>query len=587
MISPPTIRVLFYILNTNLPISSVTIEPVTTVVELAALIRDNTNFYPPGTSAIYKPPADWIYFDEQELEMQARPLLHGFKKLQAARTVQSYFGDTPGPYFVIVENCAPPPTRREDAILAGRERPLNSAGMRLATIIETQKITRPDAIFNCRPFSLRQPRIEIWCSAFAELKRILSLSPAEVNFTPVELDEAFGFMVASLDLYKLEVRRQFALRNQTFAGINMFMGGKIPVGDGYIEPDGCIFTSCHLKVPAVSCIQELKNEIGEDGSDPMRQAECDYVALCSSKEYKAVSDRCCCPALLISMAGSHLMISGAVFTDAFICEPLVNMFVGPITTATNPTQSDLHTGIRQVALVSRAVSVCIAKLADFYVSLPAKSISGSPGLMCTPCTPHFKKFPFAGGSIELEYIERLETYDTPKSVFKARLKDTSSTSVVVKFTPTYNKQAHELLGEAMLAPKLWFCERVPEVGGLYVVVMEYVKVDPTHALANDLNPAAIKSLRNTVHLLHNANLVHGDVRDPNVLVTQDGAMLIDFDWCGEEGRARYPYDISLDGISWHKGVVPGGEIKKEHDMFMLSNLTGDELYVGHGEASDT
>ena len=64
--------------------------------------------------------------------------------------------------------------------------------------------------------------------------------------------------------------------------------------------------------------------------------------------------------------------------------------------------------------------------------------------------------------------------------------------MVVKFAPVYNKKAHTLLEEASLAPKLWFCERVPEVSNWYVIVMSHVVEDfgPVKS-----NPTAIKALR--------------------------------------------------------------------------------------------
>ena len=39
---------------------------------------------------------------------------------------------------------------------------------------------------------------------------------------------------------------------------------------------------------------------------------------------------------------------------------------------------------------------------------------------------------------------------------------------------------------------------------------------------------------------HAKNLVHGDLRDENLICKGDSVMLIDFDWGGEVGEASYP-----------------------------------------------
>ena len=138
------------------------------------------------------------------------------------------------------------------------------------------------------------------------------------------------------------------------------------------------------------------------------------------------------------------MISGAVFTNRFICEPLVNVSVGPITTSIHSTHSDLHAGILQIASISRAVDVCLNQLVSFYSALPSDESTAIPSLMPPSETPHFKTFTAQGRTMELEYMSRLEANTTFKAVFKARIKSEPSSLVVVKFAPVYNKKAHTL-----------------------------------------------------------------------------------------------------------------------------------------------
>jgi serine/threonine protein kinase len=133
-----------------------------------------------------------------------------------------------------------------------------------------------------------------------------------------------------------------------------------------------------------------------------------------------------------------------------------------------------------------------------------------------------------------------------------------------------------MLAELGLAPRLWFCERVEDAGGLYVVVMDYVD----SVGYSKQNSRASQWVRRAIKHLHSHGYVFGDLRDSNVLVTRPGiAMLVDFDWCDKLGEARYPLDINLnkEEVKWHPDVCPGGLIEMEHDEFMYEMLTAQEL----------
>ena len=127
--------------------------------------------------------------------------------------------------------------------------------------------------------------MEIWCFAFSDFQHALSLPPTQTEFSPRELDSAFGFMTALLKLYPSKQDRQAALQEERFAGSAMFKGGALP--GVRCKTDGYLSVPCQilgeLRFLVFYCLQELKNEIGEGGSNPMRQAECDYIALVSSR----------------------------------------------------------------------------------------------------------------------------------------------------------------------------------------------------------------------------------------------------------------------------------------------------------------
>ena len=162
--------------------------------------------------------------------------------------------------------------------------------------------------------------------------------------------------------------------------------------------------------------------------------------------------------------------------------------------------------------------------------------------------------------VTLTYKKRLDQHLSMKAVFVAEAKaahDIEPAQVVVKFAYKYNREAHRLLEAAKQAPRLRHCEYEPSVG-LWVVVMDYVE----HGVVLGENqrltePSHIHSLRAAVQNLHRVGFVFGDLRRPNVLVVDDKVVLIDFDWCGQVGEARYPSDIALDGMQWRGDVARG------------------------------
>ncbi|KAG8731732.1 hypothetical protein FRC11_002708 [Ceratobasidium sp. 423] len=88
----------------------------------------------------------------------------------------------------------------------------------------------------------------------------------------------------------------------------------------------------------------------------------------------------------------------------------------------------------------------------------------------------------------------------------------------------------------------------------------------------------LDDVTSALETLHEENLVFGDLRPPNILAVQDefgqviGGMLIDFDWCGTAGQAKYPYNIN-PVVGWPEGVRPGVVISMAHDLAMRERLS--------------
>ena len=163
--------------------------------------------------------------------------------------------------------------------------------------------------------------------------------------------------------------------------------------------------------------------------------------------------------------------------------------------------------------------------------------------------------------------------DATTVMYIATLGDANE-EVIVKFTARYSEVAHCLLAMTGLAPRLHFCERV--IGDLYMVVMELVDGKSIWQLReeNVPLPAVIsEEVSKAVGLLHENNIVFGDLRDPNILYdeSKDRVVLVDFDWPGLDGESRYPATLNPSN-AWEEGVSPYSIMRKAHDLWQVQRL---------------
>ena len=301
------------------------------------------------------------------------------------------------------------------------------------------------------------------------------------------------------------------------------------------------------------------------------------------------------------MAGPTLMVAGAVFANTFIAQRLTDRL------ALDPHPTDHDGGLRRVAQVFVAIRECIQDLDSFYSNLkfdqrkldthrkervtkltpsqgPRAQWSQGTGQTAgyvpeSPLGrwvfPYRTEFKFDDKAFSLAYDHPLEgRADATRCLLTASMQssDQAGELVVVKFARRYCPEAHKLLAEMSLAPKLLYHE---DTVGVHFVVMEYAKA--TKVTGEELKkPEHVQSLRTAVQALHGNGLVFGDLRGPNILIVEDGVRLVDFDWSGKEGVVRYPSHISME-IEWPEGVKSGGKIEVEHDKEWFKRLTGTEL----------
>ncbi|KAI0708788.1 hypothetical protein C8T65DRAFT_740166 [Cerioporus squamosus] len=504
------------------------------------------------------------------------------------------------PLSIVQEvNASPGQIRREQIAAAAQKRDSPSTGATLSQRLKTQTAACIDAVHNGRPIELTGAPITIYHPAFANFLKYMEEPRV---FTPEELDVAQDFITQAAAYHKHASRRH-KLSPSMSAGVHQFVLELTPISNstGTFTTDGAMFAS--RETPDGFCpligAHELRPEIGEGGCDPSAQAENVYVAYYSSDEARPIREQCCCPAVLIGSTGPNLQVSGAVFADQFIVQNLGDS-VSVVPRLNRKGRSLLDDAGYRVAQLFYALRMCLRELDDYYadlidsVTIP-KSHPGAVGVMpgrpirpfiraargLQPppmVSPHFKTYKDQQGkAVVLTYKKRLEMEFPGKAVFVAEAKtETETVDVVVKFAPAYCQAAHELLASASppQAPKLRHCKFVESVG-TWVVVMDYVKGREVNGVLED--PAHIASLENAVTTLHAKGFVFGDLRKRNVFVVENTVVLIDFDWCGEEGTARYPSDIVLQKGVWHPAVGRGELLKKMHDRYHFHALTGRTL----------
>ncbi|KAI0000814.1 hypothetical protein BJV74DRAFT_882649 [Russula compacta] len=270
------------------------------------------------------------------------------------------------------------------------------------------------------------------------------------------------------------------------------------------------------------------------------------------------------PVILIGLNGHSLEISTVLTLERIVVNQLLIL--------------DLRDGfgrssmVRRLVRIASALAECGSRLEEQYKQVMQQ---GSSADRCRPCFPQPTLDPRSPSSSSL-----------PVLTYKKRLNDRNE-SFQIRDNPSPQDLRSLFVArlvvddgseepDVVVNAELYACHRV--IGNLFMVVMERVKGKnmKAHELREEPFKATVfDDITEALKLLQERDFVHGDLRAVNVMIDAEvKAKLIDFDWAGKSGTARYPVTINKDSLrnEWHPDVEAGGLMETDHDTFVLDSV---------------
>ncbi|KAL5497854.1 hypothetical protein ACEPAH_2785 [Sanghuangporus vaninii] len=263
--------------------------------------------------------------------------------------------------------------------------------------------------------------------------------------------------------------------------------------------------------------------------------------------------------------GTRIEISTAVYIGGLYADKLISqeLYIDAFQSRT----------ILRLGRIATALRHCYGELDDHYRFLDLEAdpttrhlypdllpVEGSGPV---PILVYMGKLTHGGQRIPVVQGDRSDKgaeRERPYATYRAKMVDLDGrVDFVVKFTARYNEAAHRLLEGAELAHKLRYFTRLKN----YLDICERVG--------------------EAMQLLHNKELVFGDLRSQNIVLdAKKRPLLIDFDFTGTHGVDRYP--ASWDTKEHHPDVRRHDVMYKEHDDFLLDKLKRllRDRYTGSG-----
>lgn len=373
--------------------------------------------------------------------------------------------------------------------------------------------------------------ISLQCCLFGEFRDELFTKPA-----PKYLEYATEVMQCMSRYYRSEQDRQSAFFNAV-----KFCRAAQRVERNQGKSNSTICVTVDDREYAIINF-EFKNEFGSTQSCPNKQNIAYFLNFHAGEDNPRIA-RYWSPMLLVAIIGAHyLQVFGSVWTGSKVCiDPLTR----PLSLLFVPRDPDC--GVTDIAQVFAAIDSAIPRLEAYYRTPAAYGTKG-PYFLC-------------------DTIRYLNLICDIQWLYSAKMNDKD---VCVKFVPRqYGEKVHQLLADHDLAPKLLKTDKLP--GGWIAIIME--NIVNGRMLQKPVSQQVKQSLMQVLELMETNSYVHGDLRPQNIIVRENKVYVIDFDWAGNEGEATYPPTLNVSENDWAQGVMPEGQIKKEHDQYQIRQFT--------------
>ncbi|CAG7849900.1 SubName: Full=Uncharacterized protein {ECO:0000313/EMBL:CCA77651.1} [Serendipita indica DSM 11827] len=327
--------------------------------------------------------------------------------------------------------------------------------------------------------------------------------------------------------------------------------------DGHLQIDG------HPLI-----ITEAKDDVTSSKAAAHLQAFAYYLQFIKKRKPEEVGRT---PCFLVYYIGTNIGFAGAVVGMKPQFEPLTSNLSFE---ANHHDRRRLEPLVRALCALQQGVKL----LQDVY--LPNENSLPPRGFMY----PYRDFYTDGQCKVTFEYSRRL---NPAKLLFQCVRKE-DQMPLCVKFTLKYTKEAHQVCSDQGVAPKLYSVERLP--GGWWMVVMEYLS-EEEYTMRSSVDVDVVKfkeAIKGVVGFLHRSGFVHGDIRACNIMIRREwddgigmrNVKLVDFDWAGKDGEARYPANVNYEQIVRPKDARDGLPITKEHDLEMIETAVTNNEWTG-------
>ncbi|KAL0228080.1 hypothetical protein RCL1_004223 [Eukaryota sp. TZLM3-RCL] len=249
------------------------------------------------------------------------------------------------------------------------------------------------------------------------------------------------------------------------------------------------------------------------------------------------------PCILAEIKGHFLSLYGAVTVIRHgQFHRVVEHFITTSLLFNKHNEFEVHYLANILCLLSGGIK----KLTSFYNCL----LQG-PSLDLSGC-----EFPVLCSN-EFTYLEQIH----PTSPVYLATNNNTGRYVVLKFARSYNEEIHSLFAEHHLAPSLFSFRRLGDQ--LFLTEMEYLPPENFRPLSSFLvltkadKQRVFNQLEQINSFMTHHNIVHGDLRTPNLFVSLHDYSLkvVDFDYAGWSGSTRLPLFIDDNVLSKIGGSI--------------------------------